>query len=124
MAEEISGHWSGLMMDGEGHRARLDLDLEQSDGALKGSLTFALVEDHEVSERCGEASGKISDGTVHLRYAVPSEAGGVEVDFEGDIMPVKHHAIAALCGCYRVRGAGDESLSGGVAILWKYRTSK
>lgn len=121
MNEEISGQWSGLMYDIEGYRARLEMTLEESQGSLRGSVQVGLIESHDVREQRGEAVGKISDkGEVTLEYQVETAPQETMVRFTGRLFPVQQHAKAALYGTYEVRTPREETLSGGVAILWKY----
>jgi hypothetical protein len=129
MMAALRGRWSGTMIDTEGIKRRVELDLDEDDRAISGRVTLTVVSTDVPESKEGRLQGVMGysdtgpraearSDNVQLIYQFDS---GTELEFNGRYAAAGVHAEAAMFGTYRFLSQGDEQGSEGVAIFWRYR---
>lgn len=121
---EMKGMWNGLMHDAEGHKAHVELELDQAGKELSGEVCYTPISTHKEKEIRGPVSGTVRDDRVSLKFELRDDRSAQTVTFEGQVREVKVHARAALLGRYDVSSDRSQTLAGGVGILWLYEDQK
>ncbi len=109
--------WSGLMLDVEGARARVSVDLDATAESPQGEVRVTLVTEDKGEETKGRVVARSAGGDVRLVFELE---GQTTVEVVGRRLPLQHHARAAIYGTYQARGGRAPSLSAGVIVLWLY----
>lgn len=110
--------WSGLMLDVEGARARVSVDLDGTAESPQGEVRVTLVTEDKGEETKGRGVAYRAEGDdVRLVFELE---GQTTVEVVGRRLPLSHHARAAIYGTYQARGGRAPSLSAGVIVLWLY----
>jgi hypothetical protein len=112
--------WSGLMLDVEGARARVVLDLDRQGDTPQGEVRLTLVTEDTGEETKGRVDWRGGDD-VRLVFELEGRA---TVEIVGRRVSPQHHAKSAVYGTYQARGGAALSLSAGVVVLWLYADSR
>jgi hypothetical protein len=126
----LGGKWEGKLIDASGATAAIELNLDDTQGKLKGDFAlYFLTEDpgccgpERRLAQTGPVTGRVSSntGTVRLDYKVTIGLEPTDVRFAGELSETNNHAKVAMVGCYDTRKGGSAlSLGGGGAVLWLY----
>lgn len=121
MSKNVSGTWSGSMVDAQGFHAQATLELRIEEEIVKGDVQFQPILDHAEEPQKGKVVGRGKGDRVELMAELDSPVGKTEIQFDGIVWSQKTaHALSTIYGTYRVSGQHTDTLSVGIGIFWLY----
>ena len=115
-----SGEWDGEYIDARGHRGRLRLTLDVTDGAARGKYELTLRTEDRPQVLTGEVTGKVDGERVSLSLALGRERR--QLQYQATMRAAGSYARAAMFGT--VEAAPGSDFGGGAWIAWRFATPR